>query len=139
MRLAGRVEEFKKQRVAFGLGSALRLYGLRAIQSLMPFKVLRGVSLSVVDPRFLDCPPGFSGMYLDTEALRRLAEDPTYDLPADFLDEAIAKGDKCYAILDGNLVAAYGWYADGPTRIGDERRRSSPSTRTRVPPCCRCC
>ena len=122
MRLESTVEQFEKQRAAFGLRSTLRLYGLRAIQRVMPFKVLRGVSLSVVDPRFLDCPPGFSGKYLDAKALRSLAEDASYDLPSEFLDEAIAKGDKCYAILDGSVVAAYGWYADNSTRIGDELR-----------------
>ena len=38
-----------------------------------------------------------------------------------FLDEALAKGDKCYAILDGSVVAAYGWYAGTKALEHDKR------------------
>src|SRR5699024_6299583 len=49
--------------------------------------------------------------------LWQLARDPENALDASFLNEALAKGDRCYAILDGERLAAYGWYSRQPTRI----------------------
>jgi len=35
----------------------------------------------------------------------------------DFVAEALAKGDECFGILDGQTLAAYSWYSTKPTRI----------------------
>src|SRR5205085_675505 len=42
---------------------------------------------------------------------------PEYEMTEPFLHDAFAKGDECYAILDGSTLAAYGWYSNTPTAI----------------------
>ena len=34
-----------------------------------------------------------------------------------FVDDALRNGDECYAICDGETLAAYGWYSTRPTPI----------------------
>src|SRR5882762_88223 len=106
----------------FGLRNALREFALRAVARVMFFKVLRGMHVSTVDPNFLDCPPGLTCDFLSPESLRRLARDQQYNLTSDFLDEVLAKGDLCYGILDGDRLAAYGWYAHTPTMFSEGLR-----------------
>jgi hypothetical protein len=84
--------------------------------------VLKAMHVSVVDPQFADCPPGLKGEFLSPDTLRRAGRDQHYDLPSGFLDEALAKGDECYGILDGDRLAAYGWYAHTPTKISNGLR-----------------
>ena len=47
--------------------------------------------------------------------LREFAKNPDYELSGSFLDQALAKGDECYGFLDGEALAAYGWYSNKPT------------------------
>ena len=114
--------EFRSQASAFGFWSALRALLLRAIQRVIDFKVLRAMCISVVAPAFLELPAGMSGDFLDRETLRRMSTDPQYDLTPEFLDEALPKGDECYAIVDGDQPAAYGWYAHSPTPASNGMR-----------------
>ena len=111
--------EFRSQVSAFGFRSTLRAFVLRAIKRVIDFKVLRALCITVVAPGFLEIPAGMSGDFLDRETLRRMTADVKYDVTPEFLDEALAKGDECYAILDGDQPAAYGWYAHSPTRMSD--------------------
>ena len=114
--------EFRSQASAFGFWSALRALLLRAIQRVIDFRVLRALCITVVAPAFLELPPGLSGDFLDRETLRRMSADPQYDVTPEFLDEALAKGDECYALLDGDQPAAYGWYAHSPTLASNGMR-----------------
>jgi hypothetical protein len=111
--------EFRAQASAFGFWSTLRAFTIRAIQRVIDFKVLRAMCITVVAPGFLELPPGLSADFLDRETLRRMTAERKYDLTAEFLDEALGKGDECYAIVDGDEPAAYGWYAHSPTPMSD--------------------
>jgi hypothetical protein len=111
--------EFRSQASAFGFGSALRAFAIRAVQRVIDFKVLRAMCITVVAPGFLELPAGLSADFLDRETLRRMTAETKYDLTAEFLDDALAKGDECYAIVDGDEPAAYGWYAHSPTPMSD--------------------
>ncbi|TBW12798.1 GNAT family acetyltransferase [Azotobacter chroococcum subsp. isscasi] len=95
----------------------LHLLLVRTLNRLALFKILRGILLLKVDPAFLDCPAGYTPGFLDEKQLRHFARDPQNELDDGFLNEALAKGDRCYAILDGENLAAYGWYSRQPTRI----------------------
>lgn len=90
---------------------------LRAVNSVTPLKVLRGVAISRIDAAFLKCPDGYTPMFLSNGMLRNFAKDAVNELSEGFLDEAFAKGDECFAIVDGETLAAYGWYSVKPTRI----------------------
>ena len=112
--------DFRQERARFGLGSTVREFTFRSIHHVVSFRVLRGIYLGAANARFTECPPGFTGAFLDGETLQRVALDRRYDLPPEFVSEALARGDACYGILDGERVASYGWYAHGPTKIGHD-------------------
>ena len=60
---------------------------------------------------------------LDAAQLRRFAELPkNRSLRGDAFEAAAARGDRCFAYVDGDLVAHYGWYARGSTRVTDTER-----------------
>ena len=52
--------------------------------------------------------------------MREYARDPLNEMNDQFLDNALAKGDRCFAILDGDILASYGWYSNNATSISDE-------------------
>ena len=99
-------------------GIAATLYAelLKAVGTVTGMKMLRGVFVDRPDPGFLDCP--YNARILDERELRTYARDPACELSPEFVDEALARGDQCYAICDDGKLAAYGWYAFGPTPIG---------------------
>ncbi|HEX5092476.1 MAG TPA: GNAT family N-acetyltransferase, partial [Burkholderiales bacterium] len=99
-----------------GLAATLHLAAVKALGVLVEFKILRAVSADRPVPAFLDCP--YAARLLDEAELREFARDPASELSAEFLDQALARGDQCYAIVDGGRLAAYGWYAFGPTPLG---------------------
>ena len=113
-------ETFSKVRVTaerHGLLGALYDLALKAVNSLVRVKILRGVWIERVDPAFVRCPEPYTSMFLTEETLRRFARDPESNMSESFLEEALSKGDACYAILDGATLAAYGWYSTKPSRI----------------------
>ena len=111
--------EFRSQVSTFGFWSALRALAFRALRPVIDFKVLRAMCISAVTSGFLEPPPDLNADFLDRETLRRMTAESKYDLSAEFLEDALAKGDECYAIKDGDQPAAYGWYAHSPTLMND--------------------
>jgi len=58
--------------------------------------------------------------FVDRARLRRWMQQPEYELDPAFVEEALAKGDRCYAIWDQETLASYGWYAYQPTAVNDD-------------------
>lgn len=106
----------------FGWPAALQAAAQGAVNRVAFLRVLKCIQVSEVDPRYLAIDPRFQHGFLDGATLRRFGEDPKYDLPQEFLDEALAKGDECYGILDGDRLASFGWYSAVPTKISDSQR-----------------
>jgi len=100
-----------------GLPKALADIGLRAANRVVLFKVLEGIRIETVDRAFLECDKRYRGLFLDEVMLRQFAKDPKNELSQKFLDEALAKGDECYALLAKEELAAYGWYSSKPTTV----------------------
>jgi len=90
---------------------------LRAANRVMLIKLLKCMSIERVNDAFATCPEPYRPMFLSATMLRRFGRDPENELPEAFLDEALSKGDECFALLSGDRLAAYGWYSSGPTRI----------------------
>ncbi len=95
----------------------MAMRAVRALRRVISIRVLRGIYLTAPVSEFALAPPGMTADFLDPDTLRRMSADAKYELPPDFLDEALGKGDECYAILQGDELAAYGWYAHTPTQI----------------------
>ncbi|MGE0126745.1 MAG: GNAT family N-acetyltransferase [Blastocatellales bacterium] len=92
----------------------------RGVNLFTLFMVLKCLTIDVADPRFLHHDNGYTCEFLTPGKLMELAKNQVYQLEADFLVEAINKGDECFAILDGDLLASYGWYSNKPTRLSDD-------------------
>jgi acetyltransferase (GNAT) family protein len=69
--------------------------------------------LSIDTPRseFLALDARYRAGFLDAETIRRHARDPECDLDAASVHRSLAAGDECFAIRDGDTLAAYGWYS----------------------------
>lgn len=93
-------------------------YALKAINAVFVLRILRGVSVDAPDAAFLKSAEGHGVGFLAGPQLREFARDASTELSGGFLDEALARGDECYAIRDGATLAAYGWYSFGGTPIG---------------------
>lgn len=97
------------------LGLTLGCYALA-------LKVLQIVSLSPeeLDPNFLQLDRELRAGFADRPALLAAAErDPSLELSAAFICDAVARGDRCYAIWARDRLVSYGWYSNRPTDIGD--------------------
>jgi hypothetical protein len=101
-----------------GVANTAYLVAVKSLARIADFKILRGVFVAQPDAAFLDWPAPCEARLLSEAELRRFAGDPANELSPRFIDEALARGDQCYAICDGDRLAAYGWYAFGPTPIG---------------------
>jgi GNAT superfamily N-acetyltransferase len=89
---------------------------------LAPVVLMRCLALTV-QSRVPRAPPiGCRLGVLSADALRRAArEGAQAEMDDAFIDEALARGDRCYGALLGDAVASFAWYATRPTPIDDER------------------
>jgi len=100
-----------------GFGALVHLFCMRLINSLLPFRILRGLHVAKADAAFLGYPPQYTPSFLAPRELHAFADDPASELSRSFVDDALRNGDECYAICDGQTLAAYGWYSTRPTPI----------------------
>lgn len=100
-----------------GTRSALHGLALRAVKRLLPYRALNGVQISVDQltcREYLTDPLPYEARFLNDDELMRFARrEPT--LGEEFTRDALARGDRCFGILDGDRLAAYGWYSSRPT------------------------
>ncbi len=67
------------------------------------------------DPAFLRLDGRYRAEFLDTETIWRYASDPENDLNEESIRRALAAHDECFAIREGDALAAYGWYSRAGT------------------------
>jgi hypothetical protein len=60
-------------------------------------------------------PPGIEVRVATREELLAASADPALDLPREFLELALGKGDFCVAAFVGDRIVAYTWRAVSPT------------------------
>jgi len=101
---------------SFGLIKTCQDLALRALNRAILFKVLKGIEIRRPDPRFMDFG-NYRARFLDQSMLYRYAADPENEMSEEFVEDALSKGDECFAVLDGERLAAYGWYSSSPTAI----------------------
>ena len=74
-------------------------------------------TLGLVAEKFLKDPRRAQGRLVDAGDMRPFASDPGNALTEPFIDEAVQKGDRCYALFDGDVLMSYGWYSTRSTRL----------------------
>ena len=119
--LTTKLNSFRIRSERHGFWNILYARALKIINSVMTLRILRGVYIEVPALAFLARPAGYTAEFLTTAQLREYAKDPRTEMADAFLDQALARGDQCYGIRDGETLAAYGWYSSGgtPTGIAD--------------------
>ena len=79
------------------------------------------VTMDTVNHESAALASNYSSRFMTESELRACSEDPDCKLPAEFLDLALARGDRCYGIFDGPQLASYGWYGyQSPNQFNDE-------------------
>jgi len=101
----------------YGAGALIHLLCMRLVNGMVPFKILRGVHVAKPDPAFLATPTRYMPSFLARHELNHFADDAATEMSRPFVDEALRNGGECYAICDGQTLAAYGWYSTRPTPI----------------------
>jgi GNAT superfamily N-acetyltransferase len=104
-----------------GLGAVAVALAYRSIRLVAAYREINGVVLRPgdlsVDPD-PDAAQDAEARLLGPEELRRFAlTEPT--LSRDFVERAVARGDRCVAIVDGVTLAAYTWCSARPTEAID--------------------
>jgi hypothetical protein len=116
--LVNLVQELRRKLQSHGLQNTLDSLLLKALNRIFVLKILRGVCVEQADAAFLKLPQNYQADFLTADELRSYSGDPKTEISAEFLDEALTRGDQCYAIRDAGTLAAYGWYSGGRTPIG---------------------
>jgi hypothetical protein len=100
---------------------------VRAVNKLVYCKTFCFLVVEEPHPDYLTLPPGLRFVKMDEESLLACAGSKEYELRTSFVHEAVARGDECFAVLDGAEIASYGWYSLRPTIIQHNLRvRISP-------------
>jgi ribosomal protein S18 acetylase RimI-like enzyme len=72
------------------------------------------------DPAFLTLDPGYEATFLTADELDRYVAQPECGLTDRFVARELAVGHECFAIRQGDALAAYGWYATTATHFTDD-------------------
>src|SRR2546426_5151812 len=96
-----------------GWRNTLGARALKALDERCGVRILRGFCIERPDPAFVKCPAPLKAGFLTAEELRRYARDPETELSTRFLNNALARGDECFAIRDADALVAYGFYSTG--------------------------
>jgi hypothetical protein len=108
---------------------SLRLHGLAATMGHAVYRAANHVTTTAVWNALAlsehELAPSYRaeartalGRLVDANEMLPYVSD-TNRLTAEFVHDAIAKGDRCYAIFDGDSLASYGWYSAAPTRLSE--------------------
>ena len=91
----------------------------RALNKVTHFMALTILSVTpeTVDKSFLSGRPGHPHRFLEGSELEAFAQDPANELSPEFVSQALARGDRCYAIFDRDRLVSYGWYSRLETAV----------------------
>ena len=119
----GRVGAFAKLRSTesrFGVTRTVLGALLNGINLVCTLRIIRVIELlpAWVDSAMTQPNTPYDCRFLGQEELLRYTSDPENRLSEQFVRTALAKGDRCFGILDGETLASFGWYSHCPTKIG---------------------
>ena len=95
---------------------------VRSMNRFVYLKSFQCIVIERVNPEFSTLPAHLNYVRLEGTRLCLFGGVKENELPEGFVRDALAKGDECYAILDGNTLASYGWYSKTPTLVDRDLR-----------------
>ncbi len=106
----------------FGNGGVIHSLKYSFLNKITFYKELQGmiVTMDTLNKKYLEGNPKYIHKFLSPEEVKKYSEDTETQLSQKFLDRALPNGDRCFAILDGDFLASYGWYSTKPTPINSE-------------------
>jgi hypothetical protein len=81
--------------------------------------ILKCIYTDTADQAFLTLPASYEAGFLEPATIWRYAAEPGMDMPESFVRRALAVNDECFAIRDGDILAAYGWYSTSANHFSD--------------------
>ncbi|MBE0564572.1 MAG: hypothetical protein IH621_01325 [Krumholzibacteria bacterium] len=116
------LQDLKRTWRAAGPGGVLLDLSCRVGYKLTRLLVMNALVLEPgkLNRDFLEFPTGYRHGFLDPADVLRHAGGEGLDLPATFVEVALAKGDLCFGILVGDRLVSYVWYAATATLVTDE-------------------
>lgn len=92
----------------------------RAANKVSTTSLLRVIALIAPIPEVWETGAArYRYVTLGDRELLRYAEDPAADMTAEFVADACRRGHRCYAALDGDVLASYQWCSTKLTRVND--------------------
>ena len=119
LHVQGLIRHFGETKKSYGVGALFHEATLLVINRLVRFEILEAMTAElkdIHDDRFFDAA-GFEGRFVTSEELRGFVENFSEVFTSEFVERALARGDRCYGIFDGRELAAFGWYSERPTRL----------------------
>jgi hypothetical protein len=114
-----RITELLKKRVArHGWWNTVVWAALRLATSFFGLRVLRGLAVETIDPACSAGATGYAHGFAMPRAVRRFAADSANEMSPFFVADAMARGDRCYAVCDRLSPLSMSWYSTRPTRVG---------------------
>jgi len=107
----------------FGLHRSIQDAAYHATRKLIDVRVLKGMTVTLPDVnRSLLDSQGFTARFLSAADLSGALAEPEWRTsfsPA-WINAVLSKGDECFGIFDGAVLASVGWYAATPTPVTDD-------------------
>jgi hypothetical protein len=122
MKVSTVVTAFRRNIRNHGFRAAIYDVVIRSINKVVYLKTLECVVIEEVDPASLTLPPHLRYAHIEGARLSLLGRVKENELPEEFVQNALDCGDECYAVMDGNTLASYGWYSKAPTLVDGELR-----------------
>lgn len=120
--IRGLAQRFHQDRRRHGWQLTLRAWRMQLFRRLCGFTILQGLKVTNIEPdneRFSGAFAAFHCSFVSSHLLESLANDPLYEIDPDFVRQALAKGDDCFGVFEGQKLAAYSWYSSQPTLAED--------------------
>lgn len=106
----------------FGIIKLIYDLNYKFLERVFSYSKIQGMTLTLssIDPAYLDPSNGYEYRFLTEGELRKYAKDPRNQIEIKFLEDAIEKENRCYGIIDQGKLAGYGWYSNNNTKINDD-------------------
>jgi len=93
---------------------------LRAVNRVAFCRILKAVAITRPDPAYAVTDSRYCARFLAPAELAAFSRDAWADLPPELLAQYLERGDECFGILHGDVLASYGWYSRAPDCIRPE-------------------
>ncbi|HTQ38047.1 MAG TPA: GNAT family N-acetyltransferase [Pirellulales bacterium] len=96
----------------YGPSASARWLGLRIAEKLLRVEVSQLLYLDAIKlPPSIDTDPEFTFRFLEPAEVAHFVQDQSHNLVNDFIARSASRNDLCLAILHGDRLVSYSWYA----------------------------